>query len=157
MNFILKTLRTIGEIALNFAIWVVLFVFSFHLTIWFSTDNYQPNDKVDERFQVLLIDEKSTEHAEYWRTAKNKANAWVRQGNESCRSEDCLFAMKDGSLTFHNEGALWYSESRYLIKNNTITPISFAFVTFWNSFIAFVLAFVLLALGKYGVRRWRDK
>ncbi len=157
MNFILKALRTIGEIFLNFAVWVVLFFLSFQLIILFSTQHYQPNDTVDKRFQIVVIDEKGRERAEYWQTAKTKTNAWVRHGKKSCRSEDCLYAMKDGSLTFHNEGALWYSESRYLIKDNKINPISFQFITFFHSTMAFILSFVFFKLGKYLIKRYRKK
>ena len=69
-----------------------------------------------------------------------------------------IFLKQDGdTLIYHNEGALWNTESTYKILDSQnqpkIQPISFVFMTFFEAFETLVLSFIIYPIAKYSFLR----
>ncbi len=158
MNAIITILKKIVEsivmIVVYFLLWGVLCIGITLAMQWFTTESYQPHDLPDERFQVVLQNSDGSTQPKTWNIAKTQPQAWVRIADTECKQEDCLYANADGSFTFHSEGAMWYIESRYRIEGEKIIPISFNMFTGIHVFMAMVLAFITLGIGKSLLGRW---
>lgn len=150
----MKILLKIVEMISCFVIWLILLLGFTQASIFLSKEVYQPEDVPHERFEVVVSNDDVSIQAEKWNIAKVKPHKWVKTAKK-CVSEDCLLAMNDGSLVYHNEGALWYSESKYRIEGNKIIPVSFVMFTFIHALLAMFLAFIVLVMGRYMFKRWR--
>lgn len=147
-NLLIGSLKAMGILGA----WLALFIALRQPILWLNTEHYAPSDTPNPHFRVLIISEQG-EYPTQWQDAQ-QAN-WVRDGVTHCHTEDCLIAQPDGSLKYHNEGALWFSESRYRIIDNKIVPISFVFYTIIDMMMQMIGATILYKIGKYGLMRWR--
>ncbi|MFW2177952.1 MULTISPECIES: hypothetical protein [unclassified Moraxella] len=122
-----------------------------HYQSQFFQDTVTPNQK----FQVVILDDKHEPTPVYLNKFNNQP--LVTSVNDFPRGED--FMRKEGEVyLYHNEGALWNTESRYKIVNNQIQPVSFVFMTFFEAFEALFLSFIGYALVKYlALRFWYRK
>ena len=108
-----------------------------------ETEHYQPNDTPNSKFRVAVID--------YARSPDE-----IRQGNFRLQTtpdkhcpEDCLHANRDGTLTYHNEGAMWNSQSTHRIEGNRVIPLSFCFFWVGHVFYGILGATMVMLLSKY--------
>lgn len=141
--FIKKTLITLFA----FASWVGIFLLIWNMIIFFNTVHYQPNATPDSKFKVVIINTNGEHQAVYFhKLEQQKVVDFVNQ-NQSY-GED--FLIKDNDiLTYHNEGALWYTKSRYKIVNQQIQPVSFLLFTFFEPFVALFLSIIGYTVAKY--------
>ncbi|MBS9777314.1 MAG: hypothetical protein KGV50_00995 [Gammaproteobacteria bacterium] len=156
-----KIVHVVSNLAKNLSKLVIAVVIFCGLFVTFAnvvtravTKYYEKTDIPDEKFRVLAIDENGNDRPVNWETAQSYPISMIKHKQTSTDSEDFLGVRNDRVLSYHNEGALWYSQSKYRIQNNKIVPISFRFITFIHFFIALILTICAFAIGKYMVTRW---
>lgn len=147
----MKLLKALSVSLLMFALWLGLAMVSAQASKMWNTHSYQAGDTIDGRFRVAVMPYGSVSFDE----AKTVPHLWNRQPERVCSSENCLIQAADGSLIYHDEGALWYTESRYRIDGNRLEPLSFVLFTFGDVFLGMMASLVVMGLGKYGFARWR--
>lgn len=149
VNFIIKKILTI---LFAFVSWVGIFVLILNVIILLNTVQYQHNDTPDNKFQVMVINSSGEHQAVYFHQLEQQKVVNFVDKNQSY-GEDFLIKEND-ILTYHNEGALWYTKSRYKIVNQQIQPVSFLFFTFFEPFLALFLSFIAYAVAKYAFLRF---
>lgn len=151
----MKSLKQLFTALCLLALWFGLTVVLAQTFKMFNTTHYQSGDVPDKHFRVAVMTQNGSYVGMKWDEAQAIPQQWQRQPEKPCQQEDCLFQADDGSLIFHNEGALWYSESRYRIVGNRLEPVSHVVFNVGDVFLAGIVAFIVLKLGKYGFYRWR--
>ncbi|SSY70638.1 hypothetical protein [Alysiella crassa] len=151
----MKSLKQLFTALCLWALWFGLTVVLAQTFKMLNTTHYQSGDTPDKPFRVAILAADGSRYAVPFQEAQTMPEVWNRQPEKPCQQEDCLFQADDGSLIFHNEGALWYSESRYRIVGNRLEPVSHVVFNVGDVFFAGIGAFILLKLGKYGFYRWR--
>lgn len=137
-----------------FSWWGLTFVF-IALLNWTNTEHYKPDDVPNERFRVQIFDEKGIQHAKSWAEIKHQPHLWATEVMQSpYESEDFLIKKNDGSLMYHDEGALWNTQSHYRIEGKKLIPISFLFFNMGTVLFAIVMASATYSIFKYAIKRW---
>lgn len=159
MNFINKIKGFFQMIAYMFMVfmsWLFILVFIYQMIVFFKTERYQTHDIPNEKFQVLTLTADKQFLPVYFRELTNQTLVTSIDKNERL-GEDYLRQEGD-TFIYHNEGALWNTESKYKVVNNQVQPISFVFMTFIEAFEALILSFIFYAMAKYvWLRFWYRK
>lgn len=134
---------------LKFPLWLVLAGLIAHRIATLEMEHYQPTDMPNERFDIAVIDDYPRNLQEV-----NGGDFTPKTTPDSDYTEDYLRVNNDGTFTYHNEGALWNSQSTYRIENNQIIPISYRFFSIGHVFYGMIGATLMIKLGNYVVRRF---
>lgn len=151
----MKAFISIVILIIKIPLWLILAGLIAHGMATLEMEYYQPSDMPNERFDIAVIDDYPRNLQEF-----NSGEFTPQTTPSSDYMEDYLLINDDGTLTYHNEGALWNSQSTYRIDNGKIIPISFRLFTFGHAFLGMIGATVSILLGNYMVRRFlyrRDK
>lgn len=153
MNFVKKLLSKLLKILAAMMVWCVLVGLMTFPVLWLGTTYYATHDTPDPKFIVVIVNEEGAEIPVKWHEAQH-AN-WVRHAPPDCEADSCLRQLPDGSLKYHDDAPLQFTESHYRIVDGRIEPISFVLYNFGDMFVQMILAFVVYKMGKYGFMRWR--
>lgn len=143
-----KTLPIIITL-LKFPLWLILTGLMAHSIATLQMEHYQPDDMPNERFSIAVVDDYPRNLQEF-----NGGDFTPQTTPSSEYTEDYLRINDDGTFTFHNEGALWNSQSTYRIENGTVIPISYRFFSVGHAFYGMIGASLAILLGNYVVRRF---
>lgn len=153
MNFLKKLLTQLLKICAAVLVWFVLVGLLTYPMMWLSTTRYAAHDTPDPKFIVVIVNEEGAEIPVKWHKAQH-AN-WVRHAPPDCKADSCLYQLPDGSLKYHDDASLQFTESHYRIVGDKIEPIAWTVYNFGDSILQMILATVLYHMGKYGWARWR--
>lgn len=134
---------------ISVAIWFAIMTGLFIGFIALNKESYQPNATPNPKFEVVIVSADNRNLVIPWQDLNHQILA--TEPDETC-VEDCLI-LKDGNFIFHNEGAMWTSESEYKIINGKAQPISYSFYSINEGLSAFIYAFAVYALLKYAFLR----
>ncbi|MDO4249923.1 MAG: hypothetical protein Q4C68_00255 [Moraxella sp.] len=130
-------------------LWLLLTGVIAHGIATLQTEHYQSGDTVNERFNVVVIDSYPKNLPEL-----KKGDFRLQTTPDTDCMESCLRVNADGTFTYHNEGALWNSQSTYRIEDGNVMPVSFRFFTVVHIFYGMALATLGILFGNYVVRRF---
>lgn len=146
---------SIIKIILAFATFIILLYSLTYSFALFNKQHYQPNDKPDSRFQVVIVNEKGEKLPLRWEKFSQinpTTYQFVTQEDKEC-IKYCLRKNDKGNFVYFNEGGGWQSESEYQITNGKVLPVSFFMLHVGHMILAFFCSFILLAIGKYTIQR----
>lgn len=129
-----------------FVIWVMIMNLALSTVIFLKTENYQATETPNSKFQIMVYKPINQPQAIYLKDFQNQILVNPIK-NIEWYGEDFLRKEND-VLTYHNEGALWNTESKYKIVNQKIQPISFRLFTFFEVFEALILSLIFYTLSK---------
>lgn len=153
MNFVKKLLSKLLKILAAMMVWCVLVGLMTFPVLWLGTRYYSAHDTPDPKFIVMIVNEEGAEIPVKWHEAQH-AN-WVRHAPPDCEADSCLRQLPDGSLKYHDDAPLQFTESHYRIVDDRIEPIAFTVYNFGDTILQIILATGLYKIGKYGWARWR--
>lgn len=130
-------------------LWLLLTGVIAHGIATLQTEHYQSGDTVNDRFKVAVIDSYPRNLSEI-----HSGDFQLQTTPDTDCMEECLYANSDGTLTYHNEGALWNSQSTYHIESGNVMPVSFRFFTVVHIFYGMIGATLGILFGNYVVRRF---
>lgn len=113
-----------------------------------ETTHYQAGDTPTPQFTILVQGDDNTPYPMRWHEYINTPHPLITTP-DTIGAEDYLYQDGQGRWVYHNEGALWYSKSTYLINNGQAVPVSYLLFTIGHVFYGMVGASVILILINY--------
>lgn len=147
-NFGKKTLRLL----MAFIAWVAIMTVTLNSILYFKTEHYHGTEKPNAQFQIVVSQPNNEPQAIYLKDFQNQV--LVNPTKDIDWDGEDFLKKDNDTLTYHNEGAMWNTESKYKIVNQQIQPISFRLFTFVEAFGALILSLVFYDLLKYLIRKF---
>lgn len=133
-NFGEKTLRLL----VAFISWLVIMILTQKAIIFFKTEYYQGTEKPNSQFQIVVSQPNNEPQAIYLKDFQNQV--LVNPSKDIDWYGEDFLQQENDILTYHNEGAMWNTESKYKIVNQQVQPISFRLFTFVEVFKALIFS-----------------
>ncbi len=148
-NSLMKKLLPILITLLKLPLWLLLTGFIAHGIATLETEQYQRGDVINDGFRVAVVDGYARSLSEL-----KSGEFQLQTTPDADYMEDRLYVNDDGTLTYHNEGAMWHSRSTYRIEHGEVVPVSFYFLSLGYIFYGMIGATVVMLFGNYAVRRF---